>query len=200
MNETRRPTGEIGKDKVLKIIGSVIDKLGQQNDVSQKSLMQELNGLQELIISMRRDIASARTEDITEKHIPVATDELDAVINSTAEATGSIMDACEAIESCLVNLDNSAISQNIIQEITKIYEACSFQDITGQRIRKVVDTLKAIELKVNALVGLIHHDNNVLAHEYNVEETGRDSLLNGPQLPQNAITQADIDKLLEEFG
>ena len=35
---------------------------------------------------------------------------------------------------------------------TRIYEACSFQDITGQRITKVVAALKAIEAKVAQIV------------------------------------------------
>ncbi len=36
---------------------------------------------------------------------------------------------------------------------TRIYEACSFQDITGQRITKVVATLKTIERKVAHIIG-----------------------------------------------
>ena len=37
--------------------------------------------------------------------------------------------------------------------VTRIYEACSFQDITGQRIGKVVTALKAIEGRVQQVGG-----------------------------------------------
>ena len=157
--------------------------------------------LQKIIDEARSEIGAMRPADINDKHIPTATDELDAVVESTAEATNSIMDACDTImeKSGAIGGENG---DAITNEVTKIYEACSFQDITGQRITKVVSTLREIEDKVQSLV-------KVLSEKIPVEEQEGDSgeetksgdvaLLNGPQMPANAISQDDIDKLLADF-
>ena len=80
---------------------------------------------------------------------------------------------------------------------TRIYEACSFQDITGQRITKVVNTLKTIEAKVGQIVFMFGD-----AGGEGAAAAGRSdeaALLNGPQLPAAAMDQSDIDKLLASF-
>ncbi len=84
---------------------------------------------------------------------------------------------------------------------TQIYEACSFQDITGQRITKVVTTLKTIEAKVAQIVATFGSHINVssAASASNPVPTSEDDLLNGPQLPAHAMDQSDIDKLLASF-
>lgn len=141
-------------------------------------------------------MGQARASDIKDKHIPTATDELDAIVEATAAATGSIMDACEVIES-IAELPPVAAEQ-----VTKIYEACSFQDITGQRITKVVKTLKTIEQKVEALIGILGEDQAGSGHSVPAEEetrVGDAALLNGPQMAGQAITQEEIDKLLGDF-
>ena len=75
----------------------------------------------------------------------------------------------------------------------RIYEAFSFQDITGQRIAKIVATLQAIEAKVGHIRGAFGSSAPVpvLPDEA--------SLLNGPQLPADAMAQAEIDLLLADF-
>src|SRR5690606_26207106 len=133
-----------------------------------------------------------------DKHIPNATDELDAVVGATAEATGTIMDACEVVEAIAATLGGET-GDALAAEVTKIYEACSFQDITGQRIKKVVTTLQVIETKVDALLGVLADKMPGIEQGAGEEEGEGDSLLNGPQLPEKAVTQADIDKLLADF-
>lgn len=189
------------KDDVLKIINSVIEKVGKGGDPSKESIYRELSELQSIIQETRQGVAPPGASDITDKHIPVATDELDAVIESTAEATGTIMDACEAIEEHAAKIGGDQ-GDAIATQITKIYEACSFQDITGQRITKVVDALKSIETKVGALMGMLGSGDQsapAVSQAADTEEKTDDDLLNGPQLPGGGISQDDIDKLLEEF-
>jgi chemotaxis protein CheZ len=187
------------KDDVLKIINSVIEKVGKGGETSKDAIYRELSELQAIIQETRQGMNVPEAADITDKHIPVATDELDAVIESTAEATGAIMDACEVIEDRAAQIGGEQ-GDAIAAQITKIYEACSFQDITGQRITKVVGALKSIEIKVGALMGVLEQGSNdrIAAAKAATEEDG-DSLLNGPQLPGGGISQADIDKLLEDF-
>ncbi|MFN3700232.1 MAG: protein phosphatase CheZ [Alphaproteobacteria bacterium] len=199
------------KDTVLKVIETVIERFEHKAEVSREQLLQELTGLQQIIIDARNDALSVQNvAQISEEHIPVATDELDAVVLATAEATGTIMDSCEAIEALLEAHGQAALSAAVTDEIIKIYEACSFQDITGQRIRKVVAALAKIENGLAAATQLL------LTGEAGSGATGATgagidavnakagvsdtSLLNGPQLPQKAMTQSDIDRILKELG
>ncbi|HEU4837937.1 MAG TPA: protein phosphatase CheZ [Micavibrio sp.] len=92
---------------------------------------------------------------------------------------------------------------DIRSRITQIYEACGFQDITGQRIRNVVATLQLIEDKIEHIMNSLTETLGISVSEERLEKSVSvddvKSLLNGPQLPDKAITQADIDKLLAEF-
>ena len=81
---------------------------------------------------------------------------------------------------------------------TRIYEACSFQDITGQRITKVVGTLKTIEAKVVQIVATFGNGDRETLDEFAGAATDA-ALLNGPQHPAVAMDQSDIDKLLASF-
>jgi chemotaxis protein CheZ len=103
---------------------------------------------------------------------------------------------CEALDEVGAGLDGAQAAK-LQDATTRIYEACSFQDITGQRISKIVATLKTIELKVAHIVATFSPNGpvsvNLPAPPKEVE------LLNGPQLPANAMDQADIDRLLADF-
>jgi len=86
----------------------------------------------------------------------------------------------------------------LLDATTRIYEACSFQDITGQRITKVVGTLKAIEAKVAQITSHFGAQRQAPL-DRPVGEPAEASLLNGPQHPAVAMDQSDIDKLLASF-
>ena len=42
----------------------------------------------------------------------------------------------------------------IDEKIQSVFEACAFQDITGQRVTKVVRLIKYVEERVNALIAI----------------------------------------------
>lgn len=182
------------RDQVVDIINSVVAKVGANEQVSRGAIYKELTALQKIIADARAEMGASRAGDINEKHIPTATDELDAVVEATATATGEIMDACEGIEKEL----EKTPSEPIAAEVTKIYEACSFQDITGQRITNVVKTLKAIEEKVSNLLSALGAEDMRHAEEEDTRR-GDEKLMNGPQAADKAISQDDIDKILESF-
>ncbi|MGN7438128.1 MAG: protein phosphatase CheZ [Alcanivorax sp.] len=184
------------KEKIVKIISSVVDKVSENQQVSLNSILSEMRDLLVVIEETRDELGRAAPSKIKGEHIPEATDELDAIVNATSEATGTIMDSCDAIMEQTSAIEGDA-SEAITAEIMKIYEACSFQDITGQRISKVVTTFHDIEEKIDRLVSVlgIKEIRNI---ETDKEMTDED-LMNGPQLPDNAISQEDIDKLLAEF-
>ena len=156
-----------------------------------------------IIENARRDIASLRPDEIRQKHLPSATDELDAIVGSTEEATNGILQAMESLEALTAEMD-PAMAEKVTDAVTKVYESCNFQDITGQRITKVVKALKHIESKVDALVAAFGDEIAKYKSAHPTPEKAEDpmsdaALLNGPQLAANAGKQDDIDALLASF-
>lgn len=191
-----KETTDNKKERIVNIISSVIDKVGKNEQVSLNSIMTELRDLLLVIEETRSEIGMARPGDIKGKHIAGANDELDAIIDATSEATGTIMDCCEKIQEKAGEIEGEA-STVIMDETMKIFEACSFQDITGQRVSKVMKTFSEIETKIDKLVSVL----GIKATVGEEEDTrqGDERLLNGPQLANEAISQDDIDKLLAEL-
>jgi chemotaxis protein CheZ len=160
------------------------------------ALLAEVEELGRTIASAKQEIAALGVDEITDSHIPSATDELDAIVAHTASATESILDVCEALDDVGAGLQG-APAERLQDATTRIYEACSFQDITGQRISKIVATLKAIEGKVAHIVATFSPGGASL--EDLPPPPPEAALLNGPQLPAHAMDQADIDRLLADF-
>jgi chemotaxis protein CheZ len=83
-----------------------------------------------------------------------------------------------------------------------ILEACSFQDITGQRIKKVLNTLEQIEFRISRLVKLFGGtlpENMMVEDIDNGHRRADEDLLNGPQLSKDKPSQDDIDKLFSSL-
>lgn len=193
-------TAKYGRGQVIEIIHSVINKMDA--NAAQREVYLHIAELAKIIDDLKKQISSHGPQYVKNTHIPEATDELDAVVAATAEATNTIMAQCEKIDTVGAGLDEAS-REALTGCVTQIYEACSFQDITGQRIKKVISTLRVIEERVDSIVdtlgdkvGLKISDAQ-LVKEVSVED--EKSLLNGPQMPDKAITQDDIDKLLAEF-
>lgn len=190
---------DIGRDQVVKIINSVIEKVEAAEDMSRENIYLELKALHNLIEQTRKEISASRASDISGTHIPDATDELDAVVEATEVATGTIMDSCEALAAYADKLDTPH-KEFLQSEVTKVLEACSFQDITGQRITKVVKSIKQIDEKISKLMAVLEDKipglpNSVLTDT----REGDAKLLNGPQMADKAVSQSDIDKLLADL-
>lgn len=153
------------------------------------SLLQELEGLGRIIATARAEVAALHADGIDESVIPSATDELAAIVSHTAQATHEILDACEQLES----MPGTAPGQSevLVAATTRIYEACAFQDITGQRIAKVVTALQAIEQRIGRARASFTEEAKL------IQQAAPTGLLNGPQLPGNAISQSAIDALFD---
>lgn len=182
-----------GEDALLleDVLSAVEAVVSRHSSIADAALLREIAGLGHAIAATRAEIAALHVHDISGMHIPSATDELDAIIAHTATATDTILESCEALDAVAETLD-CGTANSLRSATTRIYEACSFQDITGQRIKKVVLTLKMIESKVMAITTrLSSWPVPVAAVQSDV------GLLNGPQLPEIAMSQSSIDHLLD---
>ena len=191
---TRYPRGEpeMVTDVVLAVLGSMAGDIS----VRETALLYEIGALGEAVATARHEIAALKVDDITASYIPCATDELDAIVSHTASATESILEACETLDALGASLEGD-VGQRLQDATVKIYESCSFQDITGQRITKVVATLKTIEATVARIVATFGR--TTAGNEFKAAAFDAKGLLNGPQLPASAMDQSDIDKLLASF-
>jgi chemotaxis protein CheZ len=184
------------------VVRAVLTTMRGDLSPSETAIMAEVEELAQTLANARAEIAALQADDINASHIPSATDELDAIVAHTATATDIILNCCEKLDSLGPTLSGEA--ERIVQDVTtQVYEACSFQDITGQRITKIVATLKSIESKVAHMIdvfGRSHFKNGSGdMPKPALADTGASSLLNGPQLPTNAMDQSTIDALLASF-
>lgn len=146
------------------------------------------------ISALRRDIGGLRPDHMRFERIPEAGRELDAVVEATETATVAIMEAAEAIMAADV-ADPAAYRALVEEKMIVVFEACSFQDITGQRIRKVVHTLAWIEERVAQLTSRLkfREADGTSADESEEERRRRELILHGPQHKGEGVDQDFID-------
>jgi chemotaxis protein CheZ len=183
---------------IVEVVRAVLTTMSGDLTAKEVSLLSEVEELGRTIAIAKQEIAALKVDDITGSHIPFATDELDAIVAHTASATHNILASCETLDEVAGEMSGEAATK-LQDATTRIYEACSFQDITGQRITKVVGTLKTIESKVAQIIATFgDHASADVAATPDMPSSDAD-LLNGPQLPHQAMDQDDIDKLLASF-
>jgi chemotaxis protein CheZ len=145
-----------------------------------------------------RDLAEINAGELAGKEVPTAADQLEAVVQATESATNTILAAAEKIEAVQseVGAPQAAKLGAIVGEI---YEACSFQDITGQRIAKVLRALRTIEERLAKMASTLDRAGTPAAAPTGDTRTGDEALLNGPQLASQAMSQDEIDRLLADL-
>ena len=194
----------VGTADIAGVVESMMATLKGDVSGADVAICAELESLARYIHQAKTEIAHPRPNQVKEQYLPAAADQPDAIVEATAEATHTIMDATEAIESVMENLDGEN-SRKPMDATTRIYEACGFQDIAGQRITKAVKTLKDIEERIDAPVAAFGSEiEKVKAGQPEPEEKEekKDSdkgLMHGPQLPEDAKSQAEVDALLASF-
>jgi len=168
------------------------------------SLKAELDEIYSAIARTKKEIATISSVGFDTSHArPV--DELDAVVKGTEAATNQILTAIENIERDANVLadslagDEGLLASNIQEQIISIYEACNFQDITGQRISKVVNVLRFVSERTDRMIdiwgGIESFDE--VDTDAEIGRVGDAKLLNGPSLGGDEATasQGDIDAL-----
>jgi chemotaxis protein CheZ len=149
------------------------------------------------IARTKAEIASIRPAGGKAGKIDAATNELDAIVETTEKATSEILTAVEHIQEIAWTLreqgSDPAVCDRLNAQATEAYTACSFQDLTGQRIRRVIGVMRFLENRIDAMIQIWR-----ISEEDNAEETAEDevSLLNGPALPGEGLGQSEIDDLI----
>jgi chemotaxis protein CheZ len=166
----------------------------------------ELDLIHEAINKTKREIATVHITGFEGPEMARVTNELDAIVGGTETATEQILSAVEDIDQMASTLiarlkddQDQALVHDMQERVVKIFEACNFQDLTGQRITKVVSTLKFIETHIVRMMeiwGGLEAFKDIEAETIAARE-GDARLLNGPKLEGEAghASQDDIDSL-----
>ncbi|HTM82983.1 protein phosphatase CheZ [Asticcacaulis sp.] len=152
------------------------------------------------IAKAKEEIREMRPHDISQERIPTAGAELEAITRDTENATHTIMNCAEAMMGFSIGQfggDASAYKSAVDDEVMKIFEACSFQDITGQRVSKVVNVLKQIEERVGKLANTLGVEDSTPQAMTAEEKRRHDLLLNGPAIGGPETKQDAIDAMFE---
>jgi chemotaxis protein CheZ len=187
--------------EVAEVVKSLMQTMDGDLTSLDVKLYREISQLADYVQNAKQEIAEIQPEHLRDEKIPMATDELDAIVQSTEEATGKILDAAEVLENISERMEGED-AEKIVDVVTNIYEACNFQDLTGQRITKVVSALKHIEEELDKLTKVFGDEikQTVIKSQRKPKDERADAhLLNGPQMADQAATQDEIDALLASF-
>jgi chemotaxis protein CheZ len=173
-----------------------------------EKLKVELDLIHDAINRTKREIAVLHGKSFDGQEMAKVNGELGAVVGGTEQATQQILEAAEAIDQAASALSkvNSPEQQRILSEeiqerVISIFEACNFQDLTGQRITKVMSTMRFIEQHINTMMDIWGGVDAIRAHAPAIVDTreGDARLLNGPKLDGDVghASQDDIDALFD---
>jgi chemotaxis regulatin CheY-phosphate phosphatase CheZ len=162
------------------------------------------------IARTKAEIAAIKPEGATTQagHFEDASVELDAIVQATETATGDILSAAETIQEIAWTLREMGAENEVCDLIdtktTDIYTACSFQDITGQRTRKVINVLRFLEERIDTMMAIWGEplvapaSAPALMNEAPKPANEEASLLNGPAKPGEGLGQSDVDMMLDD--
>ncbi len=171
-----------------------------------RALRTEIDEIYTAIDQTKREIATIHEGSVSGDRMGTVTDELDRIVSGTEQATESILNAAEEIESHASDLAASLkgakhdAANDIREQAVLLFEACNFQDLTGQRITKVVNTLKFIEERIERMMNIWGGIDAFADIEADLpEKQGDEALLHGPGHSDDPdrIDQGDIDALFD---
>jgi chemotaxis protein CheZ len=174
----------------------------------------EMQAIQDAITETKRQVVSFHAPSLQGVNVNHAAGELGAVVMDTEGATNNILAAAERIEmlSGVIESETTmkamkARAGEIAQHVMHIYEACNFQDLTGQRITRVCDTLNFVEERVGRMAevwGGLDALSQIMSTEIESQKAKQDALgthalAAGPAMvgSEDHVGQDDIDALFD---
>jgi chemotaxis protein CheZ len=142
---------------------------------------------------------AGNSDDVAAVPLTRIASELLAVTDGTEQATQKILAAAEEIDQLANNLSaalkgkiEQGLAQDILDLVIRIFEACNFQDLNGQRVNKVMTTLNFVEDHITSVLDEIKNMSAL---------TSGDGVqyLHGPRLEHDTghVSQLDIDAIFD---
>jgi chemotaxis protein CheZ len=161
----------------------------------------DLAALRDTLIANKRELLALQREG-AEPRLTRAAFELGAAIDGMEKATQKILGSAEVIDESAKTLAATlktdyerGLAHDIQEQTLRLFEACHFQDIAGQRIGKAIAVLNMVEQQVARMIARL--DSIHAAPAPAAPCSPAQSMINGPQLNGDTghASQRDIDKL-----
>ncbi|HXZ21182.1 MAG TPA: protein phosphatase CheZ [Pseudolabrys sp.] len=162
----------------------------------------ELAVLREIIAHHRRELSALIAEG-KDRRMARAAGELSAAVEGMETATQKILASVEVIDDCaralasvLTDDYHHGLAQDVQDHVVRVYEACNFQDLAGQRIGKVIAALIMVEERVAAMLDRCNTESASRPAAAAESPSNADSI-NGPRLDGDSghASQCDIDAM-----
>lgn len=185
---------------VLEAINSLKSFITSQHEPADMlQLRLDIVDMADKIGQIKRDIANTGDEN---GNMETAQDELNVVVDETEKATCDILTAAEQVQEIAWEVCEAGYEEDKGEKLdmlaTEIYMACSFQDVTGQRLRKVVQLISVIEERINSMVSLWDQEELKKYRETKPTTATGETLTDGPAMPNQAKGQDEIDAVLNQ--
>jgi len=196
------------KDLLKKI--DISENVEKDTDVVER-VMAEVKSLNDHIAATKEEITALKSADEANSSLSSATMELSEVVKTTENAANAILENAELIDGLVAGLRKKVPEgdpDNIETDIDKLefismelLTACSFQDITGQRINKVVNALNYIEERLHRMIEIWNIKQGTAdthAMTFASDDTREDKeMIHGPQGGDTGMGQDDIDSMFD---
>jgi chemotaxis regulatin CheY-phosphate phosphatase CheZ len=142
---------------LLEAIGRLEQSVVRDREVQDVDRLRfDLIEMAKAITRTKTEISSIAPSEGSETDLTVASEALDAIVRTTERATSDILEAAENVQEAAWTLREEGASAAMCDELdrraTEIYTACSFQDLTAQRTSRIVETLRYLEGRINAMI------------------------------------------------
>lgn len=169
----------------------------QKRNALDRAAASDAEAASSLAVDLDQPVLDLNDDMAADKNVAEAKQELEAIVDASAVAASAILDACEVIETASKSIPTGALRDSLQEATRNIYLACGFQDLTGQRARKAMARLNAIDRKVAAVGAVLElAQSTMLTGDAKGAESADQHLLNGPALPSEAMTQREIDRIM----
>lgn len=166
----------------------------------------DLRELRRQMLALQLEVASIRHPHASEDKLSRAKLELEEIVQATEAAANEILDATEQIENSVqaVAADPSATDaidqlESVQVQAARVYAAANFQDLTGQRITKVLGTVDEMTQRIDRMIAVWGDDafETLPQPEPLAPKCDEAHLLGGPALENEGLSQDDIDALFD---
>lgn len=195
LSEYARRNRSADTDMLLSAIGRIETLVHQDRETQEMDRLRfDLMEMAKAIARTKSEIASLRPPGSDSSELNVASEALDAIVRTTERATSDILEAAEHVQEAAWTLREEGANEPMCDELdrraTDIYTACSFQDLTAQRTSRIVNTLRYLEGRINAMI-------EIWGTVEDEEEDDRKQ----PDLTEsldvfNGLSQADVDDFI----
>jgi chemotaxis protein CheZ len=175
---------------------AAVDMPPREPSVSLAAIKREVDSIGDYLTSLREAINALRAPEISRERLPTLREDLSAIVNATSHAAETVLTTAENVLGS--PLDGAAYRSFVDDRMIGLMEACSFQDLTGQRLTRVSDALVALEQRLGTFATEARARDGVVQpidEERRQGERRASRMTAGPGAA-GALMQDDIDQLM----